>query len=234
MATSRSITNIVPTIAPRLPAATMEYDHRFIEQYSNILRLYFNGIDTTFGGLLGSPANGSGLHPGGAYLNFPYAAIQRTTDKTFTANTATQITFNQNDFLNDCVNDGTDGIKVNVAGVYNYQFSVQFANTDSQIHSAWIWLRVNNVDVPGTGSRWDITAKHGSSDGYVIAAANFYVKLNAGDTVEMWAAVAQAYSPTVPSTGIYMEAYAASTSPFARPSIPSVVATLSFVSSVPT
>ena len=55
MATNRLITNIIPTVAPRLPAATVEYDHRFIEQYSNILRLYFNGIDTTFGGLLGSP-----------------------------------------------------------------------------------------------------------------------------------------------------------------------------------
>ena len=234
MATSRYITNIIPTAAPRLPAATVEWDHRFMEQYSNVLRLYFNGIDTTFGGLLGSPSNGSGLHPGGAYLNFPYASVQRTTDKTFTANTATQITFDQNDFLNDCTNDGTDGIKVNTAGIYNYQFSVQFANTDSQIHAAWVWLRVNGVDVPGTGSRWDITAKHGSSDGYVIAVANFFVKLNAGDTVEMWAAVSQAYSPTVPSTGIYMEAYAAQTSPFAMPSIPSVVATLSFVSSVPT
>lgn len=233
MATNRYITNIIPPVAPRLPAATVEWDHRFMEQYSNILRLYFNGVDTTFSGILGSPANGSGLHPGGGYLNFPYAAIQRTTDKTFTANTAAQITFDQTDYINDCVNDGTDGIKVNNAGVYNYQFSVQFANTDSQIHAAWIWLRVNGVDVPGTGSRWDITAKHGSSDGYVLAAANFYVELNAGDTVEMWAAVDQAYVPAT-TNGVYMEAYPAATSPFPRPSIPSVVATLSFVSSIPT
>lgn len=234
MATNRLITNIVPTIAPRLPAATVEWDHRFMEQYSNILRLYFNGIDTTFNSLLGSPANGSGAHPGGSYLNFPYASIQRTTDLIFSPNTPTQVTFNVNDYLNDCVNNGTDGIKVNVAGIYNYQFSVQFANTDSQIHGAWVWLRKNNVDVAGTGSRWDITAKHGSSDGYVIAAANFFIQLNAGDTVEMWCAVSQAYNPAIPTTGIYMEAYTASTSPFTRPSIPSVVATLSFVSSVPT
>lgn len=233
MATSRAITNIIPPVAPRLPAATVEWDHRFMEQHSNILRLYFNGIDTTFGGLLGSPDNGSTSPPGGAYLNFPYAAIQRTTDVIFTANTATQITFNQNDFLNSCLNDGTDGIKVNVAGIYNYQFSIQFANTDTQIHSAWVWLRVNGVDVPGTGSRFDIPNKHGSSDGYLIGTCNFYVALNAGDTVELWAAVAQAYVPTV-SNGVYMEAYAAQTVPFAMPSIPSVVATLSFVSRLPT
>ena len=231
--TARQITNLIPTVAPRLPAAAVEWDHRFMEQHSNILRLYFNQIDGTFGGLLGTADPAAGLHPGGGYLSFPYAAIQRTTDLTFTANTATQVTFNVNDFLNDCLNDGTDGIEVNTAGIYNYQFSIQFANTDSQIHTAYIWLRVNGVDVPGTGSKWDITSKHGSSDGYVIAAANFYVELNAGDTVEMWAAVSQAYVPTV-SDGIYMEAYAAQTSPFPMPSIPSVVATLSFVSRLPT
>ena len=223
MATNRLITNIIPTVAPRLPAATVEYDHRFIEQYSNILRLYFNGIDTTFGGLLGSPSNGSGLHPGGGYLNFPYASVQRTTNKTFSANTATQITFNQNDYLNGCTNDGTDGITVQYNGLYNYQFSIQFANTDTQIHAAWVWLRKNNADAPGTGSRFDIPSKHGSSDGYLIAACNFYVDLVEGDTVEMWAAVS--------NTGVYMEAYAAQTTPFAMPAIPSVVATLTFVSS---
>lgn len=226
MATSRFITNIIPTVAPRLPAAPVEYDPRFIEQYSNILRLYFNGIDTTFGGLLGSPANRSGLHPGGSYLNFPYAAIQRTTDKTFTINTATQITFDTTDFINDCVNDGTDGIKVNVAGIYNYQFSVQLRNSNTQIHSAWIWLRINGVDVAGTASKFDVVSSHGGIDGFGIAAANFYVKLSPGDTVEMWAAV--------DNVAVTFDATASQTSPFVMPSIPSVVATLTFVSSVPT
>lgn len=218
---------LVATKAPQMPVAPAQYAQGERDKYSNVLRLYFNQIDNIFGGLL----EGDGA--GGKYLLFPYAAIQRTTDKTFTANTATQITFDTNDFLNGCANDGTDGIKVSQPGIYNYQFSVQFANTDSQIHAAWIWLRVNGVDVPGTGSRWDITAKHGSSDGYVVAAANFFVELNADDTVEMWAAVGQAYVPAT-TTGIYMEAYAAQTSPFAMPSIPSVVATLSFVSNLPT
>ena len=93
-------------------------------------------------------------------------------------------------------------------------------------HTAWIWLRVNGVDVPGTGSKFDVPPKHGSSDGYLIAACNFYVELQATDTVEMWAAVE--------NTSVYMEAYAAQVSPFAMPAIPSVVATLSFVSNLAT
>jgi hypothetical protein len=214
--TSKNILNSV--VAPRLPAAPVEYAQRYGDDLTNILRLYFNQLDnlnaTTYG------------PQGGRFFNFPYAAVQRTTNLSFTANTATQVTFNQNDYLNGCTNDGTDGIHVLNAGVYNYQFSVQFANTDTQIHNAYIWLRVNGVDLVGTGSKFDVPAKHGTSDGYLIAACNFYVQLQANDYVEMFAAVDSATT--------YMEAYAAQTSPFAMPSIPSVVATLSFVSSLPT
>ena len=40
--------------APRLPAAPIEYDQRYIEQYSNILRLYFNQLDNILGQLMAS------------------------------------------------------------------------------------------------------------------------------------------------------------------------------------
>ena len=49
MATAKQITNIIPTIAPRLPAATIEYGQQYQDQFTNILRLYFNGIDTKIG-----------------------------------------------------------------------------------------------------------------------------------------------------------------------------------------
>ena len=202
---------------PMLPIAPVEYGQQYQDQFANVLRLYFNQLSNTFGTELGPT--------GGRFLNFPYAAVQRTTDKTFTANTATQITFDTNDFLNACANDGTDGIHVTYAGIYNYQFSVQLRNTNTQIHSAWIWLRVNGVDVAGTGSKFDVTSSHGGIDGFVIAACNFYVSLNAGDYVEMWAATDNA--------AVSFDATGAQTSPFVMPSIPSVVATLSFVSSVP-
>ena len=200
--------------SPALPYAGNEFSRLYHDQLNKILRIYFNQLDSVNEGLLGPR--------GGKYLDFPYAAIQRTTDKTFTANTATQITFDTSDYLNGTENDGTDGIRVLQSGIYNYQFSVQFANTDSQAHAAWIWLRKNGVDVAGTGSKYDIPSSHGSSDGYLIATCNFYVDLNTGDTVELWAAVANAT--------VYMEAYPAQIVPFAMPAVPSVVATLSFVS----
>lgn len=41
-------------VAPRLPAAPVEYDQRYIEQYSNVLRLYFNQLDNLLGQLMAS------------------------------------------------------------------------------------------------------------------------------------------------------------------------------------
>ena len=203
-------------VPPRLPAAPVEYSQRYGDDLTNILRLYFNQLSNGLAALLAPE--------GGKYINNVYAAIQRTTDKTFTANTATQITFDQTDYINGATNDGTDGIAVNQAGIYNYQFSVQWKNADSQEHDAWIWLRINNVDVPGTASQFSVIARHGSVDGAVIAAANFFVELQAGDTVEMWSAVS--------NTNVTMDAAGAQTSPFPMPAIPSVVATLTFVSSL--
>jgi hypothetical protein len=208
--------------SPALPQAREQYDRPYQDQLNNVQRLFYNRLTQSFNALI-SPAIGTNM-PGGGYLYYPFAAIQRTTDKTFTANTATQITFDTNDFLSACTNDGTDGIAVQMPGLYNYQFSVQFANTATSIHEAWIWLRINGVDVPGTASRFSVPNRHGGIDGYLIAAANFYVELAVNDTVEMWAAV--------DNTAVYMEAYAAQTVPFAMPSIPSVVATLTFVSAV--
>ena len=206
-----------PVSPPALPLAREQYDRPYQDQLNNVLRLYFERLN----------ANGNNVtnDTGGRHLQFPYAAIQRTTDKSFTANTATQITFDQSDYLNKCTNSGLDGIAVEFNGLYNYQFSIQFRNSDTQIHSAWVWLRVNGADVAGTGSKFDVTGSHGGVDGFVIGAANFYVDLTGGDTVEMWAAV--------DDTHVTFDANAAQTAPpaaFAMPAIPSVVATLTYVS----
>jgi len=212
------VTLLTKTVPPNLPIAQVDYTRLYQEQFNNVLRLYFNQLNGGVNSLIGDT--------GGRFLQFPYAAIQRTTDKTFTINTPTQITFNVNDYLNGCTNDGTDGISVEYAGFYNYQFSVQLRNSDTQIHSAWVWLRINNVDVTGTGSKFDVPNSHGGIDGNTIAACNFYVQLDVGDTIEMWAAV--------DNVAVTFDATAAVTSPFAMPAIPSVVATLSFVSEVTT
>lgn len=217
-----AVPGIEKVVPPALPVAPVDYVRPYVDQLNNVQRLFYNRLSQSFNTLIGN--NVGGVIPGGGYLYFPFAAIQRNTDKTFTANTATLITFDQNDFLSACTNDGTDGITVQRGGIYNYQFSVQWSNTDSQAHDSWIWLRIDGVDAAGTASRFTVPSKHGTTDGHLIAAANFYIQLNPGQHVDMYAAVENSL--------VTMEYYAAQTTPFIMPSAPSVVATLTYVSSI--
>ena len=54
-----SDTTLNRVVAPRLPAATVEYDINYLNQLNNILRLYFNQVDN----ILGQLSSGSGYIP---------------------------------------------------------------------------------------------------------------------------------------------------------------------------
>lgn len=152
----------------------------------------------------------------------PYGAVSSTTTEYATA--ATAVTFNTSDFDNG-VYLSSNKMYFRNSGVYNLQFSIQFANTDSQIQEAHVWIKKNGTNVAGTASKYSVPNKHGSIDGYLIAVANFFVDIAAGDYVELfWDATLYANSGGT-TTGIYIEAYAAS-SP--RPSIPSAVLTAQY------
>jgi len=47
-----------PTKNPRLPAAPLEYNKLFMDQFERILGLYFNQVDNAVGGLI-KPASGT-------------------------------------------------------------------------------------------------------------------------------------------------------------------------------
>lgn len=109
------------------------------------------------------------------------------------------------------------------AGVYNIQFSVQFVNTDTQIHDTDIWFRKNGADIANSNSQFSVPNNHGGIDGHLIAALNFFVEVAADDYVElMWA---------TRNTAATIQAIAAQTSP-TRPATPSVIVTVARVSDV--
>jgi len=112
-------------------------------------------------------------------------------------------------------------------GVYSITFSIQFTNTDTQIHDANVWLRKNDSgssgDVAASDSRFSITASHGGVSGNVIGTVNFVLPLVANDYLElMWA---------TSSTQISILAEPAQTSPLAHPSIPGIICTVVQVAS---
>jgi hypothetical protein len=205
-----------PVVQPRLPAAPNEYNAEFIEQYSNILRLYFNQLDNLTGALLGES--------GGRFIRFPYGAFSSDQDQVTTANTATLMTLNTTDFSNE-VSIATSKITVANSGIYNLQFSAQFQNTDVQLHDVYIWLKQNNVDITGSTGFVSIPNSHGGTPGHSIIGWNYFLEMDANDYVEIY------WSPT--DAAVTIQHLNASGTP-TKPSTQSVVATLSFVSALST
>ena len=81
-----------------------------------------------------------------------------------------------------------DQITVDNLRIYNLQYSIQFTNSDSQFHAVNVWLRNGGFDLPDTNSRYSVPAKHGSTNGSLIAAINYVFQISPVDSIQlMWA-----------------------------------------------
>jgi len=205
--------------APSLPLATKEYSPQYIDQLNNVLRLYFNRLDNLLAQLQTSS--------GGVGIRLPYGAFQDSTDQVAASTTvAYPITFDTTDFSNGVTVVSNSRITVASAGIWNLQFSIQLTNTTNAAQDVDVWFRVNGTNVPASNSRFGLAPRKSPSDPFhLIMALNYFVSLNATDYVEIvWRTT---------DTGVYIEHYPVSASP-TRPAIPSAIATLSFVSALPT
>jgi hypothetical protein len=202
--------------APNLPLGPKEYNSRYQEQLNNVLRLYFNQLDNLIGQLTASVDT--------SQLRTPYGAFSSDQDQTTTANTATLMTLNTTDFTNG-VTIASSKITVAAAGIYNLQFSAQFQNTDSAFQDVYIWLKQTGVDIPGSTGFVSIPNRHAGTDGHTIVGWNYFLSMAANDYVEIYW--------SVPNTAVSIQHLAASGTP-TKPSTQSVVATMSFVSALPT
>lgn len=219
--TNEGLAKLDGTRAPFFPYAKELYSREEMDYFINMLRQYFIQNDRFTGSLIDNV--------GGAYLSFPHGSFADTTNQTVVAiNTGTVMTFNTTDFANDVsvVTSGGKASRVTVdnAGVYNFQWSGQFENTDSQDHDASIWVRKNGTDVVGSSGLVAVPSKHGSVNGHTIAGWNFLFQLNSGDYIELWW--------ETDNIAVSIQAYPAVTTPPAavRPSTSSLVATMTYVS----
>jgi len=204
---------------PNLGTPDVLYSESYFRQTNGGLNVYFNKLRNLFGALLGPR--------GGKFLNLPYGAFQDSTDQT-AANTTTAyaVTFNTTDFTNGVTLSNSSRLNVAQAGIYNLQFSIQFKNTTNDGQDVDVWIRKNGTNIDNSNSRFHAVARKSSGDpSHLIAALNLFVSLAANDYVEiMW-------RPS--DVGVSLEHFATSSSP-TRPAIPSVIATLSFVSNLST
>ena len=208
----------VPSI-PSLGFAPEGYERRYFAENNGALNGYFRKLISTLGALFGPR--------GGKFMNNPHGAFQDSTNQV-AANTTTAyaVTFNTTDFSNGVTVASNSRITVADAGIWNLQFSIQFTNTTNASQDVDVWFRVNGTNSANSNSRFGFAPRKGVGDPYhIIAAMNYFLSLNATDYVEiMW-------RPT--DVGVSIEQYAASASP-TRPAVPSAIATVSFVSNLPT
>lgn len=157
-----------------------------------------------------------------ASQEFPYGSFHSTADQTVASTTtAYAMTFNATDFSDGVSLSNNSRLVAGYSGVYNLQFSSQFSNSGSQIQDVSIWFRKNGTDVANSNSEFSIPNRHGSTDGRLIAALNFYIDLAKNEYVEIvWSAT---------STTVSMDYIASQTSP-TRPATPSVIATMHYIS----
>jgi len=202
---------------PDLPNPQDRYDRLTVAQTNGALRTFFLKLTNALQSIA-SPR-------GGRFLNNPYGAFQDGTDQT-AANTTTAyaITFDTTDFNNGVTLSNSSRLNVSQAGIYNIQFSVQLVNTTNASVDIDIWFRKNGTNIDKSNSRFGLAPRKSVGDPFhVICAINFFVSLDTNDYVElMW---------RTSDVGAYIEHYAASSTP-TRPAIPSVIATVTFVSNL--
>ena len=201
--------------APNMPLPPLEYERVYFDQMLNILRLYFNRLDALTGQLMASGSIDSSL------INVPNGLFFNTADQTLAAiNTGYPITFNQT-YLNNFValqTASTSKIEVAVAGVYNFQLSVQLKSTNASGKDVQIWIKRNNITIGYSGHRYTVEG----SDNHFNVAWNFDIDLAANEYIEMyWGA---------DDTAVTMEAIPAS-APY--PAVASAVMAVNFIARLP-
>jgi hypothetical protein len=198
-----------------LASAPVEYNRQYQDLLNNQLRLYFTQIDNLTASLLNVE--------GTRYLSASYGAFQDSTTQTAANNTtAYPITFNTTDFSNGVTMVSNSRFTVEYAGMYNLQFSIQLENLTTSIESIDIWFRKNGTDIPASNSRFGVSARKGAGNpSHLIAGLNYFIDMQANDYVELVWCTTDVLAKIVN--------YAAGSSP-TRPAIPSVIATMSYVS----
>ena len=187
-----------------------------MDQLTSVQRLYYNQVSNVLALLTGNE--------GGQYLSFPYGSFyDATTQTAAVTSTAYPVKFGTTDISNSVTiaSDGTNLTRITVdeSGVYNFAFSLQLIKASANSKNAWIWPRINGVDVPNSATKITL----GGNSAAVVAAWNFFLDLTAADYVQiMWA---------VDDTGIEI-LYEAATA--FCPAIPSSILTVNFVSVPPT
>lgn len=204
---------------PSLGFPPEAYERRHFSENYGALNNFFLKLVFSLGSLFGPR--------GGRFLNNPYGAFQDSTDQTAASTTvAYPVKFNTTDFANGVTVASDSRLTVAVDGLWNLQFSFQFKNAGNDGQDIDIWFRKNGTNIDNSNSRFHIPARKSTGDpSHLVASMNFFASMLANDYIEiMWRTT---------STDVSLEQFPTSASP-TRPAVPSAIATMTFVSNLPT
>jgi hypothetical protein len=165
---------------------------------------------------------------------FPHIAASDSTDQVAGGNdTPTAVEFNTLDSGFGWTLNAPGSATATYAGIYKITYSLQFANTANAVHDASVWLKVNNNDVLNSTTNFSLPARKSAGvPSFVAGYSEITFEIDAGDEVELYWATDLAGDPSVPTDGVYIYHDAAQTTPYARPAIPSVIGSITFVSAL--
>ena len=183
--------------APNLPLAQEVYGRQYQDQLNNILRLYFNLLDSSVNNVIGPN--------GGQYVDCPNGLFfDLGTYSPAAINTGYPLEFKIS-YLSNAVSIVDDTkITVSVAGVYNFQYSSAVTSTNASLKTVWVWIVRNGTPVGYSTNEYTIS---GAGTDTVISW-NFNIDLDVGEYIEMyWGAndvnvTIGTTAPTPPHPGI--------------------------------
>jgi hypothetical protein len=197
---------------PALPLAPDGYDRPFVDQQSNVLRLFFRRLTNIVTTL-------TSTEDGGKFLYMPRGLFYSTADQTAASiNTGYPVEFENTYIGNGISIEGADNTQITVSadGVYNFQVTLQLEHNNSSAATLWTWINKNGTDQSYGGQKNTIK---GNDD--IAVHWNFSIDLTAGQYIEMYWATSDT------QLNLHTEA---ATAP--HPGLPSAVVAVSFVSNL--
>lgn len=200
------------TEPPALPLAPEQYQRPYMDQNSNVLRLFFNRLVNTVNTLLSTD-------DGGKFLYMPRGLFYSTTNQTAAAtNTGYPVEFENTYIGNGISIAGVDNTRITVSadGMYNFQVTLQTAHTNSSDATVTTWINKSGTDVPYGGQ---VQTVKGNATRALYW--NFSIDMLANDYIEMY------WATDDTTLSLYTEAATA-----LHPGIPSTIVAVSFVSNL--
>ena len=228
--------------ATPVPLPPVEYDQAYMSQLIRMLGIYFAQLDSLTPNqaqsyradqFIGGQYRGTDFIGGffkglGNGMEYPYAMLMSNQDQSSAGVTSENlISYNTPVFENGIFVESNTRLRFQYAGQYLVIVNCQFTNRGNNAAEFEIWAKDKGVNYPLSNTRFDIPARKSVSIySHVVAVINGIFTINDPETdyleIAWWS----------DSTDVYLEHYAAGTSP-TRPEIPSVILTANFVSALP-